>query len=173
MSHGGKRSGAGRPKGTGRFKGEQCERVYVPAQKKDEVFEYLETDGYAIPYFENAVPAGSATLNESSVTEKKNILSLLTMHPLDTFLVPVTGRSMIYANIQEGDILVVDSKLEAVDGSIVVASVDNECTVKRLRKRNGHIFLMPENPEYAPIQINEFSDVRILGVVKKKIGDVA
>jgi DNA polymerase V len=173
MAHGGKRQGAGRPKGTGRFKGEKCQRVWVPLEKKEEVFEYLETDGFAIPYFENAVPAGSATLNESTAAEKKNVLSLLTQHPQHTFLVPVTGRSMIYANIQEGDILVVDSRLEAKEGDIVVASVDNECTVKRLRKLNGKTFLMPENPEYSPIQITEFSDVRILGVVKKKIGDVA
>ena len=63
----------------------------------------------------------------------------------------VKGDSMINAGILEGDVIVVRSQETANWGEIVVAKIDDEVTVKRLDKIDGHIWLMPENDAYDPI----------------------
>ena len=72
---------------------------------------------------------------------------------------------MTGAGINNGDLLVVDRSLEAKSGSIVVAVVNGELTVKRLQIDRKRIRLAPENPSYRPIEIKEFSELVIWGVV--------
>jgi DNA polymerase V len=97
---------------------------------------------------------------------------LLTRHPYDTFILPVEGDSMIDAHICSGDWLVVDRAIEPSDGSIVIASINDELTVKRLRKRSGRITLKPENDDYRPLHIAKDMELTIWGVVVKVIHDV-
>ena len=78
------------------------------------------------------------------------------------FALHVRGESMIDAGILDGDLVVVRSQRSASSGEIVVAMIDGEATVKRLSRRNGHIWLMPENPEYSPI---DGTHAEILGKV--------
>ena len=75
----------------------------------------------------------------------------------------VRGDSMIDAAILSGDLVVVRPQQHADDGQIVVARIGDEATVKRLRRRNGQIWLMPENRNYAPI---DGSEAEIIGLVK-------
>ena len=75
----------------------------------------------------------------------------------------VQGDSMINAGILSGDKVIVRPQDSADDGQIVVAMIDDEATVKRLRRRNGEIWLMPENENYAPI---DGTHAQILGLVK-------
>ena len=70
---------------------------------------------------------------------------------------------MIGAGILSGDRVVVRPQSTADDGQIVVARIGDEATVKRLRRRNGEIWLMPENDNYAPI---DGSEAEIIGLVK-------
>lgn len=70
---------------------------------------------------------------------------------------------MINAGILSGDKVIVRPQDSADDGQIVVAMIDDEATVKRLRRRNGEIWLMPENENYAPI---DGTHAQILGLVK-------
>ncbi len=79
------------------------------------------------------------------------------------FALRVRGDSMINAGILSGDKVVVRPQQTADDGQIVVAMIGDEATVKRLRRRNGEIWLMPENPNYAPI---DGSEAQIVGLVK-------
>lgn len=72
---------------------------------------------------------------------------------------------MINAGIFPGDLLIVDRSLEAVNNKIVVAVLNGEFTVKRLKKRQGKITLLAENPAYSPIEILEESNFEIWGVV--------
>ncbi len=78
------------------------------------------------------------------------------------FMLRVTGDSMIGAGILDGDLVVVRRAQTADDGEIVVAQIEDEATVKRLRRSGGHVELMPENDAYAPIVVDE---VTVLGVV--------
>lgn len=69
------------------------------------------------------------------------------------------------AGIYNGDILVVDRSLEPADMCVVIATLESEFTVKRLRISNGKATLQPENQKYRPIEITEDSDFKIWGVV--------
>ena len=79
------------------------------------------------------------------------------------FALRVRGDSMINAGILSGDKVVVRPQQTAHDGQIVVARIGDEATVKRLRRRNGQVWLMPENDAYAPI---DGSEAEIIGLVK-------
>ena len=82
------------------------------------------------------------------------------------FALRVRGDSMVGAAILSGDLVVVRPQQSADDGQIVVALIGDEATVKRLRRRNGQVWLMPENDNYAPI---DGTDAQIIGLVKAVI----
>ena len=67
------------------------------------------------------------------------------------FALKVRGESMLGAGILPGDLVVVHRQQECHNGEIVVALFEDEATVKTLRRKDGHTWLMPENPEYEPI----------------------
>ena len=79
------------------------------------------------------------------------------------FALRVCGDSMINAGILSGDKVVVRPQQTAYDGQIVVARIEDEATVKRLSLKNGEIWLLPENPDYPPI---DGSNAEIIGIVK-------
>lgn len=79
------------------------------------------------------------------------------------FALRVRGDSMVGAAILSGDLVVVRPQQNADDGQIVVARIGDEATVKRLRRRNGKIWLMPENDNYEPI---DGTEAEIIGLVK-------
>ena len=79
------------------------------------------------------------------------------------FALRVRGDSMINAAILSGDLVVVRPQQSADDGQIVVARIGDEATVKRLRRRAGQVWLMPENDNYAPI---DGTEAELIGIVK-------
>lgn len=79
------------------------------------------------------------------------------------FALRVRGDSMVGAAILSGDLVVVRPQQSADDGQIVVARLGDEATVKRLRRRNGQIWLMPENDNYEPI---DGTEAEIVGIVR-------
>ena len=79
------------------------------------------------------------------------------------FALRVRGDSMINAAILSGDLVVVRPQQSADDGQIVVARIGDEATVKRLRRRSGKVWLMPENDSYAPI---DGTEAELIGIVK-------
>ena len=85
------------------------------------------------------------------------------------FALRVRGDSMINAAILDGDMVVVRPQQSADDGQIVVARIGDEATVKRLRRRNGEIWLMPENENYDPI---DGTEAEIIGLVKAVIREL-
>ena len=82
------------------------------------------------------------------------------------FALRVRGESMIGAGILSGDLVVVRPQQTAMDGQIVVARIGDEATVKRLSRRSGQVWLLPENPEFEPI---DGSEAEIIGLVKAVI----
>lgn len=83
----------------------------------------------------------------------------------ELFALVASGDSMRGAGIESGDVLLVRAQPSADDGEIVVARVDGEATVKRLRVRRGRVSLVAENPAYAPIEVPPESDFAIVGRV--------
>lgn len=87
----------------------------------------------------------------------------LPWHEPGCFALRVRGDSMIGAGILSGDKVIVRPQPTADDGQIVVARLEDEATVKRLRRRNGQVWLMPENDSYEPI---DGTYAEIIGIVK-------
>ena len=79
------------------------------------------------------------------------------------FALRVRGESMIGAGILDGDKVVVRPQPTADDGQIVVARIGDEATVKRLSRRNGQVWLLPENDAFEPI---DGSEAELVGIVK-------
>lgn len=96
------------------------------------------------------IAAGGPILAEQDVEDVFALPRQLTGEG-ELFLLRVSGDSMIDAAICDGDFVVVRRQAEAENGDIVAALLDNEATVKTLRRRDGHIWLMPHNPAYEPI----------------------
>ncbi|MDQ0756569.1 LexA family transcriptional regulator [Arthrobacter sp. B3I4] len=110
--------------------------------------------GYPSPaqdYFE-----GRIDLNEHLI---KDITS--------TYVVRVSGDSMEGAGISDGDELIVNRALEPRDGSVVVAVLDGELTVKRLRISGSGVILQADNPRYPDIAVAALSDLVIWGVATR------
>lgn len=85
----------------------------------------------------------------------------------DLFALKVKGESMINAAILDGDIVIIEKTPVCNNGEIVVALVDDEATVKRFYKENGHYRLQPENDAFEPIIVNEVSILgRVVSVVR-------
>ncbi|MBK5305094.1 MAG: transcriptional repressor LexA [Frankiaceae bacterium] len=84
------------------------------------------------------------------------------------FLLKVVGDSMIDAAIADGDWVVVRQQPNADNGDIVAAMIDGEATVKTYKKRDGHVWLLPHNPNYAPIPGDEATILgRVVTVLRK------
>jgi DNA polymerase V len=115
------------------------------------------------------VSAGFPSPAEDYIEGKLDLNKHLIKHPAATFFVRVTGDSMIDAGIHPGDILIVDRAIEAVNKKVVVAVIDGELTVKRIRHTKSGLILSPENENYSPIAIDKDAAFEIWGVVTSVI----
>lgn len=132
---------------------------------KLELFEFERRAELGLPLYLATVPAGFPSPAEDYIDRKLDLNEHLVRHPAATFFVRVDGDSMRDAGVASGDILVVDRAVEARDGRIVIAALDGELTVKRLGRRNGRPLLVPENPDYAPVEVAPEASFEIWGVV--------
>ena len=121
------------------------------------------------PLFEAAVPAGFPSPAADYEQEKLDLNKLLVANPPATFFARVTGDSMTGAGIHHGDLLVVDRSLEPQDKNIIIAVVNGELTVKRIRMKGKKITLEPENHSYSPLEITEDTAFEVWGVVTNVI----
>ena len=112
------------------------------------------------------VAAGSPILAQECIEE---YVSFQTgPHPEDYFALKVRGESMLYAGILPDDLVVVRRQPEAHSGEIVVALFEDEATVKTLSKKNGQVWLLPENPDYEPIDGTRAQIIgKVVGLIRR------
>ena len=177
-NHGGRREGAGRPKGSGKYK-EPTKAIRVPEGSLSFIKDYLKnypeltlTSGtpnnvakLEIPVFSSKVAAGLPSHAEDHIEDTLDLNDYMVKHPDNTFMLRVEGESMKGIGILPNDILVVDRSLKAIHNKIVIAALDGELTVKRLYHRGGLVKLLPENPAYPEIELESENDLVIWGVV--------
>lgn len=169
MPSGGARKGAGRPKGTGKYQ-EPTRAIRLPISI---IASLAKGSSRKLPLYLSKVSAGFPSPAENDIAEQLDLNDYLIKHPAATFLVRASGESMLNAGIHENDILIVDRSLTPIDGKVVIAAIDGQLTVKRLKKnKNGKITLLAENPHYKSIEINEENEVYIWGVVTNVIHGV-
>ena len=99
------------------------------------------------------VAAGSPILSEGNI-EAQYAVDPALFRPRADFLLRVVGMSMRDAGILDGDLLAVHRTHSADDGRIVVARLDDEITVKRLKHEGSRLLLLPENPDFDPIEVD-------------------
>ena len=121
------------------------------------------------PLFESRVPAGFPSPAADYEEDRLDLNRYLIKHPAATFFVRAVGDSMIGAGIHCGDLLIVDRSLEPKDKSVVIAVIDGELTVKRIRIEKKKITLEPENKSYSIRRITEDTDFQVWGVVTNVI----
>ena len=110
------------------------------------------------------VPAGFPSPAEDYVEGRIDLNRDLIKHPLSTFYVRVAGDSMM-PRIHPGALLLVDRMVETKDDDVVIARINDELCVKKLRIEEGGIWLLSENEIYSPIQITEEMDFEVWGRV--------
>jgi DNA polymerase V len=186
MTHGGKRTGAGRPKGTGKYR-TPTKAVRLPTALAEHILELLNTpieSGHLqvvevlrpnrstkqeLPLYESPVAAGFPSPAEEYVEGRLDLNKYLIKHPAATFFVRVSGESMTGAGIHPGDLLIVDRAVEAAHGKVVIAVINGELTVKRLHRVGDSLCLVPENAAYPVLTILESMNFEVWGVVTHTI----
>jgi DNA polymerase V len=200
FAHGGRRPGAGPKPGSGRY-GEPTQPIRVPASQVPSVLAYLEarrmpakqsgeamaSDPRAIAVrpagsapargtirFGSKIPAGFPSPADDYVQERIDLNRHLIRqgHEAATFILRVDGWSMIGAGIHDGDEIVVDRALTPSEGRIVVAIVNGDLTIKRLRFREGKPVLIAENPHFKERTFAEGEALEIWGVVTRVLHQV-
>ena len=131
----------------------------------EDVKQFVANKGYKLPLYSYKVQAGFPTTAEDDLERIWDFNEYLIQHPSATFLVRVTGDSMADIGIFENDIVIVDKSINPSDGKIVIAAVDNQFTIKRLKYINKRLYLISENKKYPPIEIKSENDLHICGVV--------
>lgn len=121
----------------------------------------LVAAGYPSPsqdYFSPDSPDGRISLNDHLIHDATS-----------TFIIRVSGHSMEGAGISDGDELIVNRALEPRDGNVIIAVLDGELTVKRLRITPTGVILQAENPAYPDIVVAELSNLQCWGVAETSI----
>ncbi|MDO4462890.1 MAG: translesion error-prone DNA polymerase V autoproteolytic subunit [Bacteroidia bacterium] len=192
-SRGGKREGAGRPKGdsklyTFRVSGDIASVIDAQENKTEFIKESIlrsisakrglealgevvpaeRVNDVSLPFFDNVwIVAGfPIPLDNDEKAQNIELLQMLCPHPESCYLVRVQGNSMIDANIYSDDIIIVDkSKRNPSKSEIAVCELNGEYTLKRVGRHDGKLWLVPANPDYPEIEVKEDDDFSIWGVV--------
>jgi len=115
------------------------------------------------------VPAGGAILSEENVLDELEVSATFVKKPNDSFILRVSGESMLDAGIHDGDLAIATRGIEPRDGDIVIALVDGDSTVKTFKKGKGKPYLQAENSEYNDIYPVEAMTVQgiVTGLIRK------
>lgn len=120
-----------------------------------------------LPYLRIKVVAGfPIPLDNDELAQDIEVLGMLCPHPEDCYLIRVHGHSMVEAGVSDGDLLIVDkSQRSPTERQIAVCELNGEYTLKRVVKKEGKYWLIPANPEYPEIPVEEEDDFSVWGVV--------
>ena len=130
----------------------------------------IKTQG--ILFFDIGISAGFPSPADDFKETRISLDEVLIQNKEATFFARVKGQSMIKAGLEDEDLLIIDRSIEPRDNKIAVCFLDGEFTVKRLRVKNGEVWLQPENPDYPIIKITEDNDFVIWGIVTNVIKKV-
>lgn len=116
------------------------------------------------------VPAGFPSPAQDAFDDGRiDLNDVLIRDVSSTFLLRVTGDSMVGVGIYDGDEVVVDRSLTPREGDVVIAVVDGDFTIKTLRIHHQRVVLHPENPTYPDVEVGGLSELVVWGVVVHSI----
>ena len=120
----------------------------------------------------NSVCAGFPSPANDYLEGEIDLNRYLIKNPLATFIVKSQGNCMLQAGIHSGDLLIVDRSIKPKNHSIVIASIDGDLTVKRIKVSGKNFLLSSDNKGHSNVKINNESDIFIWGIVTKVIHNV-
>ena len=123
----------------------------------------------AVPLVTANVPAGFPSPADDYLDNPLDFNELLIENPAATFAIRVGGDSLIGIGIFPNDIAIVNRAATPVDGSVILALLDGEFTMKQYRRRRGRSWLEAKNPAYPDIELTDDVTFEIWGVVSKSI----
>lgn len=130
-----------------------------------DIYSALTETELELPLIPGGISAGFPSPALDFIDLSIDLNKHLIKHPSATFYGRAKGHSMRDEGIYDGDLLIIDKSIEPIDGKIAVCYIDGEFTVKKIRFINNECWLMPANPNYKPIKINEDNDFLIWGIV--------
>jgi len=135
------------------------------------IYPVAHQPGALLPKYAQRVECGGSTTGFANPADdyREPHLSLDEYHNIKRhacFLVEAFGQSMRDAGIEDNDLLIVDTGLDYTENDIVVCEINDSYKAKMIRREGGKLYLVSRNPAFAPIEISEFDDVRVFGVVK-------
>lgn len=133
-----------------------------------EIFSFCAKSHNKIPLFTMSVSAGIPMPVENDVEKHIDLNEFLVDHPASTFFARVSGDLMKDIGIFNGDILIVDSSVDPVDGKIIVAMLNNELTIRYYRNIDGQEYLESHSSQFLPLKLGALN-FKILGTVTKII----
>lgn len=139
--------------------------IAVGVLEKDSQGRLLLKQRHSLPFL-GAIHAGFATAAEEQLYHTMSFDQYLIDKPENSFVLKVSGDSMVNAGIQPGDLVIIE-KDTPKEGDIVVAYIDNQWTLKYLQYQNGKPYLMPANPNYPPIYPQQ--ELQIWGIVRSVV----
>ncbi len=131
-----------------------------------------QTTTLSLPLFLSRIEAGFPSPADDYIEDRVDLNEHLIDNPSATFLVRVKGDSMKNAGIHSGDTLIVDRSQEPHSGDVVVAVVNGNLAVKRLRVEEDGVRLLSENEKYDPVEVEEHEQFQIWGVVTSVVHSV-
>jgi DNA polymerase V len=138
------------------------------------IYDTPKTDDPAteLPFFTSQAACGFPSPADDHMDGSLDLNQHLIKHPAATFFVRASGESMCDIGILDGDLLIVDKSLTPKDNCIVIAVINGEFTVKRLKIINGKGFLYPANKKYQATAIADLEGLQFWGVITHAIHDV-
>ncbi|MDV7188536.1 translesion error-prone DNA polymerase V autoproteolytic subunit [Lutibacter sp. TH_r2] len=133
--------------------------------KKLEIFRVKALKNIKRPIINEDIHAGFPSPAEDFQELRISLDKELITNEDATFYARVRGNSMIDANIEDGDLLVIDRSIESRDGRVAVCMIDGDFTVKRIKLGDNCLYLMPENSKYKPIKITDENEFIVWGIV--------
>ena len=127
------------------------------------------TDSIELPVFSVRIPAGFPSPADGEPDQKIDLNKYLIKNASSTFFYFVEGHSMADIGIHDKSLLIVDASLEPQNNDIIVGVINGEFTVKQISKINNKLYLLPKNSDFKPIEITEFMNFQLRGVVTKSI----
>ncbi|MEZ4796872.1 MAG: translesion error-prone DNA polymerase V autoproteolytic subunit [Flavobacteriaceae bacterium] len=131
-----------------------------------------ETNSIGAILVDTGISAGFPSPADDFKEERLSLDDELIKNKEATFFARVSGQSMIGAGLDDNDLLVIDRSLEPAHNKIAVCFLDGEFTVKRLKVTKEGVWLLPENPNYKPIEVSEENNLVIWGIVTNVIKKV-
>jgi DNA polymerase V len=118
-----------------------------------------------IQFFSEGISAGFPSPAQDFLDSSIDLNKELIKNSASTFYGKVKGNSMIEANLNDGDLLIIDKSIEPSTNKIAICFIDGEFTVKRIKIESDIIWLIAENKNYKPIKVTAENDFLIWGIV--------